>query len=522
MDARAVAATALDEEWSATVDRVRDLIRSQLVPEQLGPFDSASRFEACCSSRQCGKTFMAARLLVDTALRVPESISVYVSDTWDNAVKVMWVDQEDGLPAVLATLGLVERSSASDTLWHYRVNLSTRTVTFRNGSIVELAGADRNAWAKFRGRKLDLIVADEMQRQHQDSLEAALRRDVPDCLMRRRGRFVGLGTVGRALRGLWFEVNAGTHGLCPVRPGWGCSHWTAYELRDRTRVWDEQVAYAAAMGIDTETDPEWLREKRGLWVRDEGGLLHTLSARSLWDGTLPVGVRTRCPEHGHMRGRCACVLPEVPRSEEPVAYAGLDLGFDDPCGVVVGTISREEGVLREVHSEQRGGMDTAQMADWLRDVRERFRVQRFYCDPAWKVTVTDLRSLYGLPVEAALKGDAEGTTEDLWHGERQSALRDGSMLVRSGGVLHGQLESLLRDPVMLEQGHVRAAPGQDDHAADAWRYLFRMVRTRHVVSPTPPASEAQRLASEARDMRERSLRPPPVMNRREAIRRGIR
>ena len=158
------------------------------------------------------------------------------------------------------------------------------------------------------------------------------------------------------------------------------------------------------------------------------------------------------------------------------------------------------------------------------NIRERHGVQRFYCDPAWRITVTDLRDLYGLPVEIATKGDAEGTTEDLWHGERQSALRDGSMQVLRGSTLHGQLEQLLRDPVQLELGHVRAAPGQRDHVTDAWRYLFRMVRTRHVQAPTPPLSDAQRLDAAAREMRERSLRPPPRGGDsvRDRLRRGTR
>lgn len=516
IDAESEDALAADDEWSATVERVRAEIRSQLVPEQLALFSSTNRWDAACCARQCGKSFTAARMLVDTALGIDDSISVYVSDTLDNAVKVMWVDQDDGLPAVLDALGLVERRPGMppNATWHYRVNLSTKAVTFRNGSVIELTGADRGAWTKFRGRKLNLVIADEMQRQHQESLERALRSDLPNCFNVRNGRFVGLGTVGRALKGTWFEVNAGTHGLCPVRPGWCSFHWTAYELRDLTPAYDRQMEEARAKGVDTEKDPEFLREDRGKWVRDEQGLLHALSEASLWDGDLPSAVRTRCPEHGVLRIHCVCDVPLVPRSQVPEVYAGLDLGAGtgepgegDPCGVVAVSVSREEGVQREVHSEERGGMDTAQMAAWLRGLMDTHGIRRFYCDPAWKLTVQDLRRLYGLPVEIATKGDAEGTTEDLWHGERQAALRTGMMRVLRGSTLHGQLESVLRDPAALEDGHLRQASGQRDHALDAWRYVFRMVRTRHVAAPEPPPTPEQEAADRVAEVKRAALTP---------------
>ena len=340
--------------------------------------------------------------------------------------------------------------------------------------------------------------------------------------MVRRGRFVGMGTVGRALTGLWFEINAGVHGLCEVPRGWSAHHWTAQELSSKTNVWFEQLEWARAMGIDTATDSEWLREKRGIWVRDAQGLLHTLTSRSLWrgltgplhslDGGLPPLIRSRCPEHGKMRGRCVCEVPMVPRSMgtphgETQVYAGLDLGFNDPNAVVIGGISREEGVLRELHSEQAGGLDTAQLASWLRGLMERFGIRRFYSDPAWRITLEDLRTLYGLPVEPAVKGDAEGTTEDLWHSERQAALRDGSAQVIEGGLLHRQLETVLRDPTLLAQGRLRAMDGQDDHALDAWRYLFRMVRTRHVQVPEPPESIDGRMTREAAEAKAKALSP---------------
>lgn len=497
------------ERWNNLVANVRTMIREQLVDPQLQLFNDSNTWVVACCARQCGKTYTVARLMIDVALERPDRICSYVSDTRENAFKTMWLDQIDGLPAVLHDFGFDEEQG------DYKINLSTLTITFRNGSVLELTGADRGAWAKFRGRKLDLIVADEMQRQHDSSLEETLRQHIPDCLMARKGRFVGIGTVSRALSGLWFRLNGASHQHCEPTPGWTCHRWTAEDLSSVTNVWESQLADARALGIDTDPetgDPTFRRERLGLWVRDDVALLHSVGERSVWNGQLPDTVRTKCPDptHSHLRNRCRCDVPYVPRSVtasgQMQVYAGLDLGFNDSNGVVVGSISREEGILRELHSEERPGLDTAQLADWLHRLKDEHGIIKFYSDPAWKQTVEDLRRLYGVPIEAATKGDAEGTTEDLWHAERQAALRDGSFQVMEDSVLHQQLEKLLRDPVIAERdGHIRTAPGQVDHVTDAWRYLFRMVRTKHVAAPEAPMTSEQIRRLEIEEVRRRSL-----------------
>lgn len=489
---------SMSDEWNKLVASVCSEIDSSLVPEQLQLLNDSNKFKAACCARQSGKTFTAARIMIKQALQHPNSIVVYVSDTFRHAKETMWIDQQDGLPYVLASLGLkgAEGRELSDKD-HFIRNESSLRITFKNGSFIELQGADRGAWAGFRGRKIDLIVADEMQRYEDAGLAAALSRDVPDCLMKRQGSFVGIGTVGRAMRGVWFNLN----NLSPK--GWTQHHWTAKDLSSRTNVWEEQLKYADAMGIDITTDAEWLREKMGIWVRDDQSLIHSLSEVSVWNGMeIPMTVRTACSDHRGVKGRCRCsYLPMVKRSNGPDGemhvYAGLDLGFNDASAVVIGSISREEGILRELHSEQRSELDTAQLAEWLRELMDKYGIEKFYSDPAWKITVQDLRRLYGIPVDIAVKGDSEGTTEDLWHSERQAALKDGSMLIVKHGLLYQQLESLLRDQKQLDNGHIRVSDGQDDHAYDAWRYLFRMVRTRHVEAPSPPMTEMQRREADA-------------------------
>lgn len=499
-----------EQRWSALVDRVRADIRAQLCPEQLALFEDPNPLRAACCARQSGKTFTVARLMVDTAISGPDRIVWYVSDTVERAVGAMWDDQVDGLPAVLDQLGLVDRRHAENrTEWHYEVNLTQHKVTFRNGSFIRLRGADRSGWTAFRGRQFNLLVIDEMQRQEQDALSLALEKDLPDCRARRLGSIVCIGTVGRALKGVWYELSH------LGRQGWTKFHWTAKELSHLTNVWEQQLAQAVALGIDTETDSEWIREKLGIWVRDGESLVHVVSEASLWDGgQIPERIKSRCVTHtGPGMFACTCERPLVNRTQTPVVYAGLDLGGGeqpgqgDPCAVWLGSISVEEGALREVWSEQRHVQDSDELGRWLRGLTERLHVALWYVDPAWKITANDLSRLHGLTVGLADKGDKDGKDEDFWHAERRMALRQGTLQLIRGGSAHDQFESVLRDSKELDRGRIRAAPGQDDHVFDCVRYCFRMVRTNHVKGPEAPMTQIQRdFAAEAK-FKERMQRP---------------
>jgi hypothetical protein len=467
---------APDQSYRRAIDKVV----AGIAEPQLRLLCDRSRWRVAVCSRQAGKNWAITRLLILRALERADSVVVYCNDTFRNARDVMWTDPRDGLPVVLRELGIP-----------HEPNETRMEVRLGNGSLIQLVGADRQGgWDQLRGRKLDLIVADEMQRYEDAGLAYALGNVVPDCLAARGGSFVGIGTPDIFCAGTF-------HDLCErTPPGWTVHRWTARDLDGITPVWREQLRWKAEHGI-ADDDPRWLRDKLGLWVRDDSKLILPLVERSLWDGTVPDSV----PARGG--------LMHVPRSQPLRAFAGVDFGFTDATAVCVGSISREEGVLRELHTEEASGLNTAQVADMLRRCMEAHGVERFYGDAAAAQTIEDLRTLYRLPVVAVEKHD-----KALWIQEMAAHLLDGRLRIRRGGPLHDELLRLSPDPERLLQRKLepRTGAGGTDHQFDALRYLYRGVWTNEVRSPEPPLTDAQRMEADRLRHREERLglrRPRP-------------
>jgi hypothetical protein len=373
--------------------------------------------------RQCGKGWSVARMLVLTAMSRPDSVCIYARRTLGLAKTTMWLQEPtDGIPAVLRQLGLVDRDDPNrpnGSEWHYELNLSETAVRFRNGSVIRLIGVERQVgWADVRGHKFMLFVLDEMQEQEETGLVQALTSDLPYCMMRWGGRFVGIGTPGHVAVGRFHDICA--HVRDPksgvdLGDGWEVHRWTAEVLRDRTPVWDGLLSWKQRFMIP-DTHPKWRRDGLGEWAADESDLMLHLGENALWDGALPDSI----PDTS---GRM------VRRSQAPIVQAGLDFGFSAPSGIVVTSVSREEGVLREVWSGKRSGLVTKDLAAWMREVMsEHPTLQRFYGDHEDPGKIEELRREYGLPVEPCDKRDYE-----FMVGEMRSCALEGRL--KSSGSL---------------------------------------------------------------------------------------
>lgn len=429
-------------------------------------------------------------------LEVPGANIVYINATRAEAEAIMWSDSVDGLPAVAARLGI-----------EHDLNKSSLTLTLENGSTLQLLGADRDGWNKIRGRKLDLLVADELQKADDAGLRVALDEIVPPALAARRGRFVGIGTPDQFKVGLWHDI---VHG---VQPGYSVHVWNASLNDRRPDIWEALLAWKARMRL-RDDDPKWLREGLGIWATDDETFLHPIEQYgAVWDGQLPPSVL------------CTDGVTWVPRSRPMEVYGAIDFGLADATALVVGSISREEGVLREVYSGKRrrddgkgdpyavplDQMTTAAIAEWIRQVERATGCDVWYGDYASATAINDLRLLYGINVQNAEKHD-----RTLWHGELESAFRAGEAFILGGSPLHDELKALVRDPGALLDREIRPPPGAEDHCYDAWRYLFRAVRTHHVRLPERPRTAEEERRQEMDDYKRRLRR------RQEEIRRDPR
>ena len=455
--------------WTRLVADVRNSIEQALAPPQLSLLNDPADWALAYCARQCGKSYVVARLMVLTAIERPQAVVTYVHQTYAEARNIMWTDPTDGLPAVCRALGI-----PCDP------NQSRLELEFPNGSVIRLMGADRGAWDKLRGQKLDLLVLDEMQKAEDDGLTRALRQVVPDCLAARRGKFRGIGTPD--------EFCVGTmHDLCvtPVPP-WSVAHWTAEDLKDLTSVWAEQLRWKSEHGI-ADDDPVWLREKRGLWVRQDDRLMLPLTESGLWDGDYPELIP-------------ASDGTSVKRTRPFEHHAGLDFGFTDSAALCVCSYSREEGVVREVHSWKSPALDTDALAQVVKAAVDRWHISYVWADSADPKTIEDLANKWRLPVRAIAKGN-----KTTWIRDMQAKVRTGRLQILRDSVLHTECRVLVPDPTLFVRKKLEPVPGSEDHAFDAMRYAYRgLMSSDGIRPPEPPLTPQQR--DQERHDRERDER----------------
>lgn len=469
-------AAADSDDWASLVESVTADVRGQLFDEQLALLDDPATWIAASCGRQAGKNFTVARLLVLVALERTGASCVYVNATYAEARRIMWADAFDGIPAVLRALGLVRNRD-------YWLNETRLEVTFANDGRIELMGADRGAWEKLRGNKIDLIAVDECQKLEDDGFRNALDKVLPDTLVSRKGRCVLIGTPDEFCVGEF-------HDICTraSHPEFSVHHWDASQNDRRPDIWNEMLRWKSERGL-ADDDPVWQREKLGLWVRQDDSLMLPLTELGLWSGKYPELI----PSKGGVLVR---------RSRPMEHYMGLDFGWTDSAAIVVGSISREEGILREVHSWKSPGLDTDGLANVIKAVYTKYGVRRIYADAADPKTIADLSRKWKLPVVAVEKHN-----KATWIRHMQAKARLGQFQVLRDSELHEELKTLSPDQTKLRQKKLESPPGAEDHCWDAGRYLFRGVYESEVIhAPQAPQSDMERREAEVERWKDDRIR----------------
>lgn len=487
-------ASAASDEWQQLVERVRQQILDEAVPAQRDFILDRNQWVLALCSRQCGKGWSVARMMILAALEAPGQVVYYVRRTLQLAKETMWTEPKDGIPVVLRDLGMHEGE-------HYTFNLTTSEIKFRNDSCIRFKGIERSAWSDARGFKIALLVLDEMQEQDDFGLKNAVKADIPYTFFRYGGRFVGIGTPGPLRAGLYHDICEDVidpeTGL-GQRAGWTVHRWTSEALKDKTPVWQQQLDWKAKHNIPDHF-PKWLRDGLGKWATDDSGLMLSVpSPQGLWSGRLedlPPNIPSTVPT----------IL--VPRRQPLYVAAGLDFGYrPDPCAVVVGSCSREEGVLRTGYSDTRKELHNDQLAEWLRSLMSAHGIKVFFADSADPEKIAFLSQEYGLPVVGCNK--PYGDNYDIGLEEMRTMMQCGRLRIAEGSPLHEELKVLPPNPKeLLVRRRMRPMPGMPDHMFDALRYLFVGLHSNYLQRPEPPMTPDQIDEQRQRMLKEKALEP---------------
>jgi predicted phage terminase large subunit-like protein len=146
-------------------------LKVELLPWQQQVFKSKKRFKVVAAGRRCGKSRLAAWLLILSALDEQKGGVFYVAPTQGQARDIMW-------QTLLELANPIIKST----------HINNLTVTLINGAVISLKGADRPD--TMRGVSLKMLVLDEYADMKPMVFEEILRPALAD----QKGHCLFIGT----------------------------------------------------------------------------------------------------------------------------------------------------------------------------------------------------------------------------------------------------------------------------------------------------------------------------------------
>jgi hypothetical protein len=463
------------EAYLATrFDKQRRLVRSK-----------ALRRAGFCP-RRSGKTGATEALLVDGALDGPDHLVIIVAKTRQRAHDLTWRPVARACKAF--GIPTAPEPANSETLKSVYVR------TFPNGSAIRWTGADNLAELdKKRGEKLRRVVIEEAQDIDPSILHALVFDVFGPSLEDLGGDLILMGTPDEICAGMWFGITAtddelGEDAAARV-PGYEVHRWTPFDNPHIPRIHARLKNGEIAKECGGPDSPTYLREWRGKWVRDTGGLFYKFDpARNVYK-----------------RGAV------VPYGEGWLHVLGWDLGSNDDMAIVVwGWHPKHGKTLYEAFSWKKPGALVDECAAVIKACRNRFTVVAMVADTGGggKMFVEELSARHKLSFEPAKKTEKHAHVKlfnaDLVAGRLQLEL--GSEYAKE----------IARLPKVKDWDEAKTGePAPEDprfpnHCCDgglySWRRAYAFLHEAEARRPEPDSPEGKALeAAEAKQRRAERL-----------------
>jgi hypothetical protein len=280
------ARAALENFRIASTPPALDL-RIMLHAKQYALATDTKRFRVARCSRRAGKTGAVPPMLLDSAIRKPGSVSLYVTKTAKRAKQLMWRH----LLRMNSQYALGGVANGQDL-----------SITLPNSSAVFLAGANtRDKIEDRRGDPFGCVVLDEAQ-----TLPSYIEELVNDVLAPGlrdyQGSCILIGTPP--------PVPAGYFDAVCNNPEWSFHHFTC---------WDNPyfIAKLAAEGVTLEQDLAAELKRRGVTVEDP-------SIRREWFGEVAVDLNSLVFRYDAAKNDLPGTLPAMAGK-----VLGIDIGYED-------------------------------------------------------------------------------------------------------------------------------------------------------------------------------------------------
>lgn len=396
-----------------------------LFKEQLDFVQDQARFATAVCSVRAGKTTACAADLVDTALKHPGTIGLYITLARSSAERIMWPE-----------LKKINRDYNLEAF----PNEAKLSLAFPNGSMIyNLGGNDESEIEKIRGlSNVVLVIIDEAQ-----AFRSHLKGLVEDIISKRlydtNGRCRLIGTPGPVLAGYFYESS--------ISATWAHHAWTMHQnpwlLKKSGKSPDELIAQDCARGGVTIDDPSIQRECFGRWKLDPNSLLLNYDP-SLND------------------------FDELPQGDY-IYILGIDLGHNDADSLSLLAFNRQSPVTYLVEEIVTPNQLTDDLAKQIKQITAGKKVRDIVADTGGlgKKVVEDLKDRYSLLIEPADKMGKIANYRFL-----NNALRTGNFKAR-------KTSRFAQDCNILERDDDKSTPdkivvkGHSD-AVDSCLYAFKL------------------------------------------------
>lgn len=408
-----------------------------LFAEQLAFVNDPARFAAACCSVRAGKTMACAADLINTALMMPGTLSLYITLARTSAKAILWpeilrINRDYGLGGI--------------------PNLADLTMAMPNDSIIRLYGGNEETEIeKIRGlSNTALIYLDEAQ-----AFRAHIKSLVEDIVTKRlydtNGRCRMIGTPGPIEAGYFYEAT--TKG-----EGWSKHHWTMFNnpwlLKKSGKTPQELTEADCARRGVTLDDPAIQRENFGRWAKDPNSLLLNYDKDTNDYDTLP-------------RGNYTYLL-------------GIDLGQRDYNFLCVLGFSDTASTTYLVEEKFTANQLTDNLGNDIKELMSRYSFAKMLVDTGGLglAIAEDLKARYALPLEAADKREKLASYSIL-----NNALRNGTFKAKANSVFANDCNLLERDDNKSTPDKI-VVKGHSD-AVDACLYPFKFSPAYSYVQPVP-------------------------------------
>jgi hypothetical protein len=426
------------EEYAKRKERLERVDFDKLLfegPQRDFVLDPSPRKAAVCS-RRAGKTHG----IVVYALKVMHEHSYcqipYITLTRAQGKRNIWL-----------TLQKLDKSLKLGGTF----NNNELTYTIPNGSQLFISGAnDETEIQRLRGNKYPLAIIDEAQ-SFRPLIRSLVREIIEPAVGDYRGTIAITGTPGPACAGFYYEIS---NGLVSYEDNgktiypWSVHHWTLLENPFHPFT-EEDVENTRKMNGWLPDNPSFLREYKGIWVKDDSLKVYKLSDRNL--------MYTR---------------PEV-----DLTYAlGIDLGYEDSTAFVVLGYNESIGQCFVLESFKKEHLIPSAVAVQVQKLMERFDFAHIVADAGGfgKGYVEEMSQRYSIPVKPAEKTQKYGFIE-LLNGDLQSGSlkilknRNQELVDELGTLQFVENEDGTPDRTKIDERF-------DDHLCDALLYGWRACR----------------------------------------------